>query len=205
MQPHLPPPPLSDYDSRFHFFYQPALLRNLINILLASFVMIWVEILVLRYFLWGKINSLYVNQVRDLGAKDHNDAEVQMTPVFEVFAKENKQRLYAFVAGLNENETDLVNRNNRYTLLMGFIPWLLVSFLLLLFYWRLQTDAKVAGAENVLGNHMRATLYTGVLSFLVFGCFQILFVSFSLAMPGLSNEAVFSQVQLNLQKEVCPV
>lgn len=167
--------------------------------------MIWVEILVLRYFLWGKINSLYVNQVRDLGAKDHNDAEVQMTPVFEVFAKENKQRLYAFVAGLNENETDLVNRNNRYTLLMGFIPWLLVSFLLLLFYWRLQTDAKVAGAENVLGNHMRATLYTGVLSFLVFGCFQILFVSFSLAMPGLSNEAVFSQVQLNLQKEVCPV
>lgn len=193
----------SEYDPKFKFFYQPTLLRGLVNILIASFVMIWVEILVLRYFLWGQVNSLYVNQVRELGAKDHNEAQMKITPAFEVFTGENRQRLLASVAAMNENERDLVDRNNRYTLLMGFIPWLIVTFLILIFYWRLQHDAKVEAAGEVFKYHMRAALSTGVLSFLVFAAFQYLFISFSFAMPGLTNDEVFSQVQINLQKEVC--
>lgn len=207
-------------------FYQPTLLRNLLGILSVSFVMIWVEILVLKYLLLPQINAAVINPVRDLGTKNYNASgrnenvssallvDTFFTPVDKIFAEipdiagqvddVTNEVINATVFALEVDEDGLINRTNSLIMLLSFIPWFVVVIIMYVFYQRLKKDEQlVNGHMEIFGFQARATLISTLISIVIFCGFQYAFYEFGIRFEYETTEEMEFEIRKKIVSEMC--
>lgn len=205
--------------------FQPTLLRNLLGMLSVSFVMIWVEILVLKYLLLPQINAVVINPVRHNTAVTHNRnstpsssflmTDTVFTPVDSIFNTVDttnnppmttiaEQVTNATIFALEADEDRMITKSNTFIMLLSFIPWFIVSFIMYVFYNRLKMDQKlVQGHMEIFGFQTRATVISTIVSVLIFCVFQYAFYELGVKFQYETPDEINLQVRQRISKELC--
>lgn len=210
----------SDKIKDLSLFYQPTLLRNILSIIAVSLIMTWVEIAVLRILLLPQINAAIVNKAREEGARFNNEQNLgytkltELSPFFDAFKvdekiKEARSKFRATVSALEKDEARNMSTSNNFVTFITLVPWLTISFIAYVLYWRLKKDKITLsnliedGKVEVFGFQMRATILSTIAGVLLFCFLQYSFYQMSLkwTMPEIDDLLWLSNK--NIELKVC--
>lgn len=215
----------SDKIKDLSLFYQPTLLRNLLGIIAVSLIMTWVEIAILRILFLPQINASIVNKAREEGARLNNENNegytklTELSPFFQAFdvntAATNagissaRSKYRAAISALEKEEARTIKTYNNFVTFITLVPWLTISFIAYVLYWRLSKDKVTLsslikeGKVEVFGFQIRATILSTLAGLLLFGFLQYSFYQMTLKwkLPEIDDLLYLSN--RNIEQKVC--
>lgn len=191
--------PYVEFDKNFSLWHQPRLVRGIFSVLCVSFIMIWVEVLYHREVVIVQTNASIINEVRRRSTALQNGVNVNdainqngifppalVAAFLAPFGGESNlvgiasDNVADFFWALNQGEHSKIVMINRYAYGSMTVPWLLVSFLMYMFYRRLQFAARKPHEIEIFGNSFRSIYVSTAVSVLLFSAFQVYFYYFAI-------------------------